>query len=374
MKAGWRTATLGDVCHVYQPETLAQKSLRSGPYPVFGANGEIGFHDEYNHEDPQLVLGCRGSCGTVHVTPPKSWINGNAMVVVPSEQVHRDFLAYALLGGIDIAAAITGAAQPQITRKSLTPIEIPLPPLPEQRRIVALLDEAFEGIAMARANAEKNIENARVVFESHLDEVFSGNDSGWGIHQIEEHVRFIDYRGRTPEKTPSGLRLITARNVKMGFVQEEPAEYVAPDSYDAWMTRGIPKKGDVLFTTEAPLANVAQLDTDERVVFAQRVIIMQAEPRHLDSTFLKYALLSPPVQGRIREKATGATALGIKASLLKKVLISYPASLVAQKAVAERCTSLEEQSDGLEAVVEQKLAALDELKKSLLYHAFAGEL
>ena len=97
--------------------------------------------------------------------------------------------------------------------------------------------------------------------------------NGWQTRPLGELCRFIDYRGRTPEKTEYGLRLITAKNVKMGFLQSSPLEYVSPDSYESWMTRGIPKVGDVIFTTEAPLANVAQLDTDERVVFAQRIML-----------------------------------------------------------------------------------------------------
>jgi type I restriction enzyme S subunit len=148
--------------------------------------------------------------------------------------------------------------------------------------------------------------------------------SEWQTKTLGNVCRFIDYRGRTPEKTDSGLRLITAKNVKMGFLQKEPFEYVKPDSYDGWMTRGIPQKGDVLFTTEAPLANVAQLDTDEKVVFAQRIIILQPKGHDLDRAFLKYLILSDAAQNRIREKGTGATVQGIKASLLKTIEISFP--------------------------------------------------
>ena len=133
--------------------------------------------------------------------------------------------------------------------------------------------------------------------------------NGWQSQQLGELCRFIDYRGKTPEKTASGLRLITAKNVKMGYLQETPMEFVAPESYESWMTRGIPKIGDVLFTTEAPLANVAQLDTDEKVVFAQRVIVLQPTANNLDRTFLKYLLLSDVAQNRILGQGTGATVL-----------------------------------------------------------------
>jgi len=147
---------------------------------------------------------------------------------------------------------------------------------------------------------------------------------GWQTQRLGDACRFIDYRGKTPEKTASGLRLITAKNVKMGYLQETPMEFVAPKSYDGWMTRGIPKVGDVLFTTEAPLANVAQLDTEEKVVFAQRIIVLQPAESDLDRTFLKYLLLSDLAQRRIHEKGTGATVKGIKASLLKNIPIEFP--------------------------------------------------
>lgn len=148
--------------------------------------------------------------------------------------------------------------------------------------------------------------------------------AGWHSKNLGDVCRFIDYRGKTPVKTDNGLRLITAKNVKMGFLQESPKEFVAPESYDFWMTRGIPRVGDVLFTTEAPLANVAQLDTDEKVVFAQRIIILQTKDDSLDNTFLKYYLISDAAQELIHSKGTGATVQGIKASLLKTIPVLVP--------------------------------------------------
>ena len=151
-------------------------------------------------------------------------------------------------------------------------------------------------------------------------------------------------------------------------------EFIAAASYKGWMTRGIPQKGDVLFTTEAPLANVAQLDTDEKVAFAQRIIIMQSNAAKLDSTFLKYLLLSQPMQQRIRTKGTGATVQGIKASLLKTIEMSFPKSLAEQKQIVTELDHLSEETQCLAGLYERKLAALEALKKSLLHQAFTGEL
>ena len=273
-----------------------------------------------------------------------------------------------------VEAETTGTTRKRISRSKLGQVTIPVPPLAEQQRIVAILDEAFEAIATAKANAEKNLQNARALFESHLESVFTRRGEGWVETTIGQHIQFIDYRGKTPEKTESGLRLITAKNVKMGYLQDTPMEFVEPTSYDGWMTRGIPEMGDVLFTTEAPLANVAQLDTDEKVVFAQRIIIMQPDASKLDSTFLKYLLLSQPVQRRIHAKGTGATVKGIKASLLRTVEITFPELVSDQRLVVAKLDDLRDESQRLESLYQRKLAALNALKKSLLDRAFSGQL
>lgn len=286
-----------------------------------------------------------------------------------------EFLAYLLLrerNALDRFAS--GTTIQTIYYPDLKAFHVCLPPLPEQRRIVAILDDAFEGIAAAKVNAERNLRNAGEVFEARLARPFAEPPKEWASSTIGATMRFIDYRGKTPTKTTSGLRLITAKNVKMGRLLEEPAEYVAASTYKAWMTRGIPKKGDVLFTTEAPLANVAELDTDAKVVFAQRIIIMQPDSNVLHSPFVKYMLMSAPVQQRIHQQGTGATVKGIKSSLLKQIHIQFPRALSEQRRIAEMLTALEADSGELRAASERKLAALDELKASLLHQAFTGQL
>jgi len=253
-------------------------------------------------------------------------------------------------------------------------VQVPLPPIPEQKHIVKILDEAFAAIDKAKANAEKNLQNSRELFDSYLNKVFANPEEDWIECFLNDYVKFIDYRGRTPEKTTQGMRLITAKNIKNGYLQKEPEEFVNPNIYDSWMTRGIPNKGDILFTTEAPLANVAQLDTDEKVVFAQRTIIFQPDPKFFNQSFLKYLLLSKPIKTRIIEKGTGATVKGIKAKLLKQIPIYFPQSLDKQERIVDKLNNLSDEIKKLETIYQQKLADLDELKKSILQKAFDGEL
>ena len=164
-----------EVCRVYQPETISKKSLpANGIYPVYGANGKIGFNDKFNHEEPQLLLGCRGSVGSIHISEAFSWINGNAMVVQPVEDlVIRDYLKYALFGGINIKDAISGTAQPQITRESLSKIKIPVPSLEEQRDIVKKLDSAFAEIDLLEGNLGLGDEKTNQLLQSLLSSAFS---------------------------------------------------------------------------------------------------------------------------------------------------------------------------------------------------------
>ena len=141
----WKWNQLLDIFYVYQPKTISMKELSdSGDYFVYGANGIIGRYTNYNHENSEVVIACRGAtCGAVNVTLPKSWINGNAMVVKPrNDLVCHDYLV-AFLKVFNWKKVISGSAQPQITRKNLATVLFPLPPLEEQHRIVARLDDLF---------------------------------------------------------------------------------------------------------------------------------------------------------------------------------------------------------------------------------------
>jgi len=396
MKAGWQTKTIGDVCEVLNggtPKTgtkefwggehqwiaPAEMGKRSSPYvgETERTITDLGLKNSSARTLPpySVILSSRAPIGHLVINTEPMATNQGCKGLVPCDLMYYKFLFYYLSSIVDLLNELgSGATFKELSGGKLKEVRIPFPPLPEQQRIVGILDAAFDGIATAKANAERNLQNARALFESHLQSVFTQRGEEWVDTVIGECIRFIDYRGKTPQKTASGFRLITAKNVKMGYVQDEPREFVAPNSYDGWMTRGIPKLGDVLFTTEAPLANVAQLDTDEKVVFAQRIIIMQPDVSRLDSTFLKYLLLSQPVQQRIRAKGTGATVQGIKASLLKTIEVYFPKSVAEQRQIVGKLDALREETQRLVSLYQRKLAALDELKKSLLHQAFSGAL
>ena len=148
------------------------------------------------------------------------------------------------------------------------------------------------------------------------------NVPGFNTLTIEEATDcLIDYRGKTPPKATSGIRLVTAKVVKGGQIHDEPAEFIAADFYDEWMRRGLPKKLDVLLTTEAPLGEVAIIRDDARIALAQRIILLRAKPGLVDPYFLFYALQSDFGQGELKARSSGTTVLGIKQSELRQVCV-----------------------------------------------------
>ena len=156
--------------------------------------------------------------------------------------------------------------------------------------------------------------------------------SEWEEVTLEDSMgAVIDYRGKTPRKTSSGIPLITAKIVKGGRI-ETPDEFIAEEDYVDWMRRGVPECGDVVVTTEAPLGEVAQLG-NERVALAQRLICLRGNPGVLNNNFLKFLMQSNGVQEQLRSRATGTTVLGIKQSELRKVILPMP-PLATQRAIA----------------------------------------
>lgn len=130
---------LENICEMYQPKTISEKDFKeNGKYKVYGANGVIGQYDNFNHENSEIAMACRGAtCGAINITDPKSWITGNSMVIKPKEKsLLQNFLATILLFS-NLKSVINGSAQPQITRENLSKLRIPLPPLEIQEKIVS---------------------------------------------------------------------------------------------------------------------------------------------------------------------------------------------------------------------------------------------
>ena len=341
-----------------------------------------------------VMVVCIGSTiGKTACPLVESVTNQQINTVIPCDLTNPRFLYYTLLRLADSIKQIAGVtAIPIINKTAFSLIEFKLPPLPQQRKIAKILTTVDNLIEKTEALIAKyqSIKQGMMhdLFTRGVDsngklrptqsespELYKQSELGWipkewEVDRIQNVLeRIIDYRGKTPIKSDSGIPLITAKNVRLGFIDNKPAEFIAEQSFQSWMTRGIPVKGDVLFTTEAPLGNVAQIATDGRLAFAQRIIILQANNR-IHNAFLKFLLMTDSPQRLIRTKGTGSTVEGIKQSVFRLLPIAFPKRIQEQNAIVMRLDSLSHLSE----IEQESLRKFSLAKTSLMQDLLTGKV
>jgi type I restriction enzyme S subunit len=272
-------------------------------------------------------------------------------------------------------------AQPNINAAEYASLSVPAPPLAEQKKIAAILSSVDEAIEATQAV----IDQLQVVKKGMMAELLTRGLPGkhtrfrqteigevpeeWEVRPLEGWLsQLIDYRGKSPPKNSTGIRLITAKNVRVGYLDPEPAEYIASTRFDAWMTRGVPEVGDVLFTTEAPLGNCAAVPR-EKIALGQRLVSLCPDRRHVDPAFLLWSMLAPQFQSLLRSKATGSTVQGIKQSVLRTLPVAMP-PLDEQRAIGQAIQGVESRAAANKSEVE----AWRNLKPALMSVLLTGEV
>jgi type I restriction enzyme S subunit len=422
---GWVEAKLEDVFEVCdnlrEPVNADERAQRIGSYPYYGANGQAGTIDDFRYDGDFVLLAEDGgyfdepSRGVAYRASGKFWVNNHAHVLRPLGEIPVLFSVHAL-NSMDWMPYVSGTTRLKLNQAKMRGATLQIPPLAEQRRIVAKIEalqersgraakaleevgpllEQFRQSILAAAFSgrltadwrEKNPNvdsaqelasvNASVVMKTSehatgLDLVTKLCPDHWAIAELGEVFTFIDYRGRNPEKAATGRRLITAKNIRMGFIQDDPVEYVSEDTYREWMTRGFPEKGDLLFVTEGhTMGYVAMNERDDSFALAQRTITLHP-PAGVNSQCFLYFLMSPVFQLLVKENATGSAAQGVKGARLRGFPVPFP-SFAEQSEIVRRVQSLFAYLVATEAVVHYGKHALPQLNQSILAKAFRGEL
>lgn len=198
---------------------------------------------------------------------------------------------------------------------------------------------------------------------------FDQASSKWNKKPIISLADYVDYRGKTPQKTEGGVFLVTAKNIKQGYIDyENSQEYIDSNDYNEVMRRGKPQIGDVLITTEAPLGNVASIDRED-IALAQRVIKYRGKENILNSYFLKQLFLSPKFQTEIGSKATGGTVQGIKGSVLHQISI-YVTNFDEQSKIAYFLSSVDKKI----TLLNKQYELLCQYKIGMMQKIFSQEL
>lgn len=398
MKTGWQTKTLGEVLEKTETVNPLQSPNAEFDYidvsSVSNTTFEVEQTQRLNGKDAPsrarklvktndvIFATIRPTLRRVAIVPPhldKQVCSTGYFVLRPKPILDHRFMYYWLFAEEfmgQMEALQKGASYPAVTDKEVRDQVIPFPPLPEQQRIVSLLDEAFDSIATAKANAEQNLQNSEELFASHLELIFSQDASGWPCVRIADACASImDCVNKTATKVdgPTPFKMIRTTNVRHGRVSLDSVNYVSEAVYQIWTRRQVPQRGDVILTREAPMGEVGMLLSDDLVFLGQRLVSYRANPAKLDNRFLLYALQSPALQNQIHALASGSTVQHMRVPDSKNLKLPLPSLAEQRKAVAT-IELLREETHRLKALYQQKLTALDELKKSLLHRAFSGKL
>ncbi len=269
-----------------------------------------------------------------------------------------------------------GSAQGGFNASKLGALSIPTPPLPEQRRIVSILDEAFDGLVTAKANEKKNLHNARALFESYLQSVFTQKDEGW----IERRLGDVfdigsSKRIRETEWTSSGVPFYGGKEiVKLAqFGSAVSNAHISEEKYDEYASKyDMPRKGDILITARGTIGVGYVVTEGDKFYYKDGNIISFREKTPTNPFFVLYAFRSKPLIEQFAD-LTGATVTHLPIERAKSLILKMP-SFATQNFVVEHLGNIENETQRLESIYQQKLTALDALKKSLLHQAFSGAL
>ena len=308
-------------------------------------------------------------------------LNQHVSIIRPvQEKLDSDFLHYLLISKTYKDRLLHtgeegGSTRQAITKAQLQEFVVEFPEsLAEQQRIVSLLDEAFEGLATAKANAEKNLQNARALFESHLQSVFTQRGPGWVETTLEDIcVKITDGEHLRPKVTPSGVPFLSAKDVLAHDVVFSDHLFVSEENAAKFRKRCNPEMGDILIVSRgATVGRTCVVKTDRIFCLLGSVILLKIHASQ-SSRFISYALKSPAIRDQLMTASEAAAQQAIYLRDIKPLEIGCPPVAV-QQSIAEKLDALSAETQRLARIYERKLAALAELKKSLLHQAFTGDL
>jgi type I restriction enzyme, S subunit len=373
MKALWKAKPVGEVLRLEYGKPLDDADRKpDGLYPVYGANGEKDRSDRFYFDRPSIIIGRKGSAGEVNLTEKKFWPLDVSYFVTFDERQHDLRFLYYLLSTLNLPSLAKGV-KPGINRNEVYSRVTQIPPLPEQQRVVGILDEAFEGIATAKANAEKNVQNARGIFESHLQSVFTAKRGQVTLSELSDEITDGDHM--PPPKSTSGVPFITISDIVKDTREIDfSSTFTVPEEYFRKLRPNKrPRPGDVLYTVTGATLGIPVLVKQEMDFCFQRHIGLIRPKPDTDSRWLSYALLSPQVFRQATVGSTGAAQKTVSLAVLRNITVPK-LPLPQQRTTGAKLESLSEHTQRLAFLYQQKLAALDALKKSLLHQAFTGQL
>lgn len=380
MKAGWQVKKLGEVCRIRTGKKDVNEGNPNGTYPFFTCAAVHTYSDSYSFDTEALLVAGNGDVGNVSYYSGKFEAYQRTYVLSEFYDVVPRFL-YLILDGklkASVSKQKLGNTMPYIKMGMLTDFLLPLPPLTEQQRIVAILDEAFESIATAKASAEQNLKNAKELFDSYLQSVFTQRSEGWVEKRLEDIVESISTGpfGTMLHKSDyvqPGIPLVNPMNIVNSQIVPSESMMVSAETQKRLGVYML-KAGDVVVARRGELGRCALVtDSEEGWLCGTGSFFIRLNPQLIDGKLFVLLFGSPAHKKKLEDLSIGTTMSNLNHSILNNLVFCLP-PLPVQQSIVARLDALSGETQRLEAIYKQKIAVLDELKQSLLQKAFAGEL
>jgi type I restriction enzyme S subunit len=315
MREGWIKTNIGSAFHIQQGKTLAISKLMGGKYPVYGANGIVGYFDEFNFDFPVTGLGCRGSCGTIYYIDSKAFLANNVMAIWEKDASKIDSRYIPLaLGNVDLIAsgAISGQVQPQITKQGLEPVAITIPPLPEQKRIVDLISSVDSYIGAL----QQQLESAKRSRNAVLHEFMNGEGTAFEDTQLGQIAKFLNGKAYSKEEL---LAVGKYRVLRVGNFFSNNNWYwsdleLEPNKYC--------ENGDLLYAWSASFG--PRIWNEEKVIYHYHIWKVNPDESLVDKKWLFY-WLEDDVERIKSASGSGSIMMHVTKSEMEKRAIRLPA-------------------------------------------------
>ena len=372
-----------DVCDIYQPHTISTKEMvDNGKYNVYGANGIIGKYDKYNHEEPEVVMACRGAtCGALNITEPFSWINGNAMVIKPNGSilVLQKYLYYFLLFS-NKDGIITGTAQPQITRSNMSDFSIYLCDIDTQQRIVAKIEELFSKLDKGVEELNKIKEQLKIYRQAVLKEAYNLSDDKIKL----EDLCFFITKGTTPPKNSTEnnnrakeIPFLKVYNLTFNGQLDFSIDptFVTKETHTGFLNRSICLPGDVLMNIVGPpIGKVSIVPNTYSEWNINQAIVRYRCLEKLNNKFLAYFLLFSNTVEQLKSKGKAtAGQFNLTLEICRELQIPLP-TIEKQIEIVDCIEQKLSVCDKIEQTVNESLQKAESLRQSILKQAFEGKL
>ncbi len=352
MREGWEIKEWSEVLDIKSGKNQKEVLNPNGKYPILGSAGKVmGYADDYICEAGTTIIGRKGTINNPLFIKEKFWNVDTAFGLHTSEQLDKNYFHYFCLS-FDFTEMDKGSGRPSLVKKDLLKISIPIPPLAEQQQIVAILDKAFTAIDTAKANIKKNIENAKELYQSKLNQIFSQTGDGWEEKTLGEVFKLKSGDGLTAKKMIEGPYPVYGGNGIAGYHNVnnfEPPQVI------------IGRVG-------ALCGNVRHIK--DKFWLTDNAFRISVGLDNFDNDFVTYLLNYKNLRNFARQAAQPV----VSNSSLKNVPLSFPSSVDEQVKIRKKLRNIESELNKLNASYKSKLTNLEELKKSILQKAFAGEL